>query len=190
MNRTTRNLAVAAFFVFVVLAAAVAGEDPGRPLVRGSAQLKTSTFSMGVELFEFGGDFGFGASLTSPWFLGNHAAVRVSGFAAYRDTGWNPYFGVRAGLAGGTLMSSADIRLYGDGGLLVLFPSALSDSSDAVFGGYGRFGFEFFIDPAESGVSYFMELGANGVAAIADREPGAPLYANGFSVTTGLRLYL
>jgi hypothetical protein len=39
-------------------------------------------------------------------------------------------------------------------------------------------------------MSYFAELGAVGIGARAEKLSSQPLYSNGFSISTGLRVYL
>ncbi len=86
-------------------------------------------------------------------------------------------------------MRNEDIRLYGEGGFLFVFPDSSFDSDTFVFGGYGHFGFEFSM-PNTSGsvsLSYFIELGTNGIGA---KTNSKDTYLNGFAVSTGLRVYL
>jgi len=67
--------------------------------------------------------------------------------------------------------------------------SHISFSFSIVFGGYGHFGFEFSM-PNTSGsvsLSYFIELGTNGIGA---KTNSKDTYLNGFAVSTGLRVYL
>ena len=146
-------------------------------------------FSLGTGLTDAAGEFGFQGNVTSPWFLWNKAAVRGSGFILYRESNWTPYYGFRLGLIGGTIMANADIRLYGEGGVQCIFPDESFDSDVFVIGGYGHFGFEFFVDRAHNGLTYYIELGSNGISATADSEAGSPLYMNGFATTVGLRFY-
>jgi hypothetical protein len=67
--------------------------------------------------------------------------------------------------------------------------SHASFSFSIVFGGYGHFGFEFFMPKASGPLSsaYFIELGTNGIGA---KTNSGQSYLNGFAVSTGLRVYL
>jgi len=67
--------------------------------------------------------------------------------------------------------------------------SHTSFSFSIVFGGYGHFGFEFFMPKAIASLSssYFIELGLNGVGA---KTNSGDTYLNGFAVSTSLRAYL
>jgi len=54
-----------------------------------------------------------------------------------------------------------------------------------VLGGYGLFGFEFKIAPR---FAYFIELGAVGTGATADKIESKPVYSNGFLTSVGLKI--
>jgi hypothetical protein len=146
-------------------------------------------FALSVGLADYAGDLAVTASATTPWILDGHAAARASAFLCMRDTTMTPYYGFRLGLIGGTMLVSADIRLYGEGGALLLVPTSTVDTAPLRFGGYGHFGFEFFVDRARVGSAYFIELGTNGIGARADAETGTPLYMNGFAASVGFRWY-
>jgi hypothetical protein len=192
MKKSVKCAAIAIIALAGTLFAANAGAETaqseaatgiGRTIATGAG------FALDIGLTDGAGDFGAKAGITTPWILGGHAAARISGTAFMRSTNWKPYFTVRAGLIGASFMANADIRLYGEGGALLLLPPEASDSSAFAFGGYGHFGFEFFMDRAHSGCAYFVELGSNGIGARADREAGSPIYLNGFSTTVGVRWY-
>jgi hypothetical protein len=187
MKKTRKTAAIAAIMIAGTLFAANAGAETAqgteRPTPAGEG------FAIDIGLTDGAGDLGFRAGLTTPWILGGHAAARLTGSVFMRDTNWHPYCTVRAGLVGASFMASADIRLYGEGGALLLLPPADSDSSAFRLGGYGHFGLEFFADRARSGSAYFIELGTNGVGARADKEAGSPIYLNGFSSSVGFRWY-
>lgn len=79
------------------------------------------------------------------------------------------------------------IRLYGEGGVITIFPSSDFSSDDMVFGGYGLFGFEFFFGKMGN---YFIEIGGIGTGAVADKIINRPIYSNGLSISTGFRFFL
>jgi hypothetical protein len=54
-------------------------------------------------------------------------------------------------------------------------------------GGYGLFGFEFFFTKFGN---YFIEIGAVGTGAKADKVASKPIYSNGLTVSTGMRFIL
>jgi hypothetical protein len=76
------------------------------------------------------------------------------------------------------------MRLYGEGGVIVLFPSSEFSSESEVLGGYGLFGFEFFFSHQSN---YFIEIGGIGTGAVADKASGKPIYSNGLLINVGLR---
>ena len=146
--------------------------------------------SAGLALADGAGDFGFQGNITSPWFFRQHMAIRGSGFMDYRTgNDWTPYYGAQLGLVGGSFMADADIRLYGEGGFTFLFPSSKFDDDRFVLGGYGHLGFEFFVDRAHTGLSYYLELGSHGIATKTKADAGSLQYLNGFATTAGLRWY-
>src|SRR6478736_1639108 len=149
-----------------------------RPLKNGLA--------IGYQLAQYQNDFGFGLNFTSPFYFGQNVGFRLKSnvmFLQHIDasgfTTWTPYANVSLGMIGIGGMVSENIRLYGEGGLLVLFPSARFSSQSAQVGGYGLFGFEFFLS---KGFNYFIEIGGVGIGALADKVPHQPIYSNGLSV--------
>ena len=72
---------------------------------------------------------------------------------------------------GGHIMKTANIRLYGGGGALFLFPMKEGEPK-AKYGGHGFFGFEYFMDETPVGLSLFTEIGGGNL---------------GFSAKAGLR---
>ncbi len=145
--------------------------------------------SVGYGLARAQDEFSLNANLTSPWVLGNHAAIRLWALGLFHTGSWQPYYGFRFGLIGGSLMETAAIRLYGEGGVLMVIPSSSFDSDTTIWGGYGLFGFEFFAYRPGHGLAFYIELGSNGVDARAEKEAGSPMYLNGFETSAGLRYY-
>ena len=102
-------------------------------------------------------------------------------------TTWTPYSNASLGLIGVGGMIGDHVRLYGEGGIVGLFPSSDFSSERFEFGGYGLFGFEFFMNRASN---YFIEIGGIGSGAIADRIDNQPIYSNGLIISTGFRIHL
>lgn len=100
---------------------------------------------------------------------------------------WTPYTNFTLGLVGvgGTISDWA--RFYGEGGLILILPAEGFSSETSELGGYGLFGFEFFMN---SHINYYIELGATGTGARADKLAFNPIYSNGFLVQTGFRIVL
>ena len=147
--------------------------------------------SIGTELNEFSGSFGVGANFTSPYYFENSFAVRITFNQAWlpatvgTEQTWYGFQVLRVGLVGGSIMKDM-MRMYGVGGLLVGFPNS-AFSSSTVVGGFGAFGFEFI---SGHSVNYFIELGALGTGAQAEKVAGQPIYLNGFQSTVGFRYSL
>ncbi len=171
----------------VLLAALLWVGAPAAAETTGGGLNKTSALSVGFSIHEWEDDFGLGGTLTSPWFLWNHGALRLSGAVLFKENfDWQPYYSLRAGLVGGSFMKTAAIRLYGEGGFLFVFPHADFDAELFRLGGYGHFGFEFFLDTASWPSSYYIELGSNGILT---KDINGTPYLNGFALSCGMRLY-
>lgn len=149
-----------------------------------------SNLGLGFHLIQNQQDFGLGLNLTSPFFANNRFAFRMRGNFMWHqhldstNTTWTPYSNLSLGIigVGGEIGNFA--RLYGEGGIVGLLPSSDFSSEDAVFGGYGLFGFEFFMNNASN---YFIEIGGIGTGATADKIPGNPIYSNGLTISVGFR---
>lgn len=161
-------------------------------ITRGQSVVNTGT-GFGFQLNQFQRDFGFGASITSPLFVHDHLGVRLRGNLMFYEhvengtTTWSPYANMTLGLIGigGTIADF--IRLYGEGGVVMLMPAESFSGEDFVLGGYGLFGFEFFMDRY---INYFIEIGGVGTGAVADKLPSSPIYSNGLLISTGFRVHL
>ena len=148
-------------------------------------------FGLGFHLGQYQKDFGIGLNLTSPYFANDRIAIRLKGNMMWfehldnnSETTWTPYSNLSLGIVGvaGEILNF--IRLYGEGGIIVLLPSSDFSSESTQFGGYGVFGFEFFFD---SHNNYFIEIGGVGTGATADKIPGKPIYSNGLIIDVGYR---
>jgi len=151
-------------------------------------------FALGFNLNQFQHDFGLGLNFTSPYFLKNSMAVRLNTNVMWlqhinnktNEQTWSTYSNVKLGLIGVGGNIGNFLRLYGEGGIIAILPnSEFSDISS--LGGYGVFGFEFFM---AKNFNYYIELGGIGSGAIAEKIPTKPIYSNGFSVSVGFRVNL
>ncbi|MBN2000435.1 hypothetical protein JW935_22990 [candidate division KSB1 bacterium] len=158
---------------------------------------RASGFSIGGGLHRIQENFGMDLCITSPYFAGEHIALQLSAKMSYlngipaneTEFTWMPYNTVTFGLIGVGGSIAKSIRLYGKGGLAFLMPNS-DFSGDNVVGGYGVFGFEFFVaSEANAPVSYYIELGGIGTGAKAEKLPGKPLYSNGFITAVGFKYY-
>lgn len=150
-----------------------------------------SGLSFGMQLNQYQRDFGLGFQVTSPAIFNDHLALRARYNFMFHEYvngdayTWEPYSNLTVGVIG-YAATNGSTRLYGEGGLIMIFPSSSFASGNNV-GGYGLFGFEFFMaNPA----SYFIELGGVGSGARADKLPLEPIYSNGFMISTGFRFTL
>jgi hypothetical protein len=147
----------------------------------------------GFQLNQYQKDFGFGLNLTSPHFAHDQVAVRMRGNLMYyeqlkdNEYTWTPYTNLTLGLIGVGGYVSENIRLYGEGGVIGIFPSEDFSTQNLAIGGYGLFGFEFFM---ANSTNYFIEIGSVGKGDTADKLPGKPIYSNGLTVSTGFRIFL
>lgn len=155
-------------------------------------------FGVGFKLNQVQGDFGLGLDFTSPSFIHNSVSVRLNTLYFFREhfsteegeNTWTPYFVGRLGLVGIGGKPAPFLRLYGEGGCLIGIGSNEFTSEDNFFGGYGLFGFEFFMSQeAAEIVSYYIELGGTGGGGRADKIFGNPIYHNGFTIGSGFRFY-
>ncbi|MBL7104991.1 MAG: hypothetical protein ISS18_11745 [Bacteroidales bacterium] len=151
----------------------------------------SNKFGMGFQLNQYQNDFGLGLNMTSPYFAHDKIAVRFRGNFMFNEhvknneTTWTPYSNISLGLIGVAGKVCDFIRLYGEGGIISLFPSDEFSSEEFVFGGYGLFGFEFYMN---SRSNYFIEIGGVGTGATADNITNEPIYSNGLLISTGFRI--
>ena len=106
-------------------------------------------------------------------------------------TEWLPYQNIRLGVSSSAGSMCSCLRLYGEGGATLLILDPKISTEQMSFGGYGIFGFEFFMGSFEhSNMSFFIELGGMGTGASANKLAAKPLLSNGFITSTGFRIYL
>jgi len=168
-------------------------------MAQGGRTPAKNHIGIGGNLNNFQNDFGLGVNVTSPYFFQGATAFRVHANYMWlqhtkidgSSTVWTPYYSFQFGTIGGAAIIANFLRLYGEGGLILLLPNKDFSSNSTEIGGYGVFGFEFFMSQSpQSFISYFIELGGMGTGAKADKAPGKPVYSNGFSVSVGFRFYL
>jgi len=153
----------------------------------------SKNFGFGFQLGQYQKDFGLGINLTSPYFAHEHLAIRVRGnllwneHLAGKEMTWSQYSNLSIGVVSVAGEIGNFMRLYGEGGFLMLFPNSDFSSEGIEMGGYGLFGFEFFFYPKGN---YFIEIGGVGTGATADKVPGNPIYSNGLLINAGFRFQL
>lgn len=162
-------------------------------LICTQAQEKTmsTNFGMGFHLNQYQNDFGIGLNITSPFFIKESIAIRVRGNFMFNEhvqdssTTWSPYSNFTAGVVGVGGKIGEFIRLYGEGGVIFIIPSSEFSSSNLEIGGYGLFGFEFYMAEKHA---YYIEIGGAGTGAVADKVENKPIYSNGLIISVGYRL--
>ncbi len=181
--------------VSLVLAILLILALPSVALAGDGAQLRRANFAVGYHLNNFRYDFGYGLNVTSPYFFNDRVAVRLSVNTMYFEgipagrTGmdWMPYTVYKLGLLGASTVVNDLFRLYGEGGFLYIVPNSRFSEKNSL-GGYGHFGFEFFMDQ-NAPLCYFIELGSVGSGTRAEKIAGKPYYAAGFAAAVGLRYH-
>lgn len=147
-------------------------------------------FGLGFHLTQHQKDFGLGIDVTSPYFVHGKMAVRMRGNLVFNEhvqgstTTWSPYSNLSLGLIGVGGEVNGFLRLYGEGGFILLFPSDEFSSANTELGGYGLFGFEFHMSPHKN---YYIEIGGVGTGASADKVENSPIYSNGLLINVGFR---
>jgi hypothetical protein len=150
--------------------------------------------ALGYGVGQYGKDFVVQLNVSSPFFAAQNMGIRFRGNLAFNEhpdaageTVWTPYGNLSLGLVGVGGMVGESIRLYGEGGALCLLPSTQFSKEAVVPGGYGLFGFEFFMT---RNANYYIEIGGAGSGAVADKIPGRPIYSNGLLINVGFRITL
>ncbi len=148
-------------------------------------------FGLGFQLGQYQNDFGLGINMTSPFFVYDRLAVRVRGNFMWNEhldsnveTTWTSYSNLSLGVLGIGREIGDFVRLYGEGGGIFLFPPSELSSNSFEFGGYGLIGFEFFLTRSSN---YFIEIGAVGTGAKAEKVATKPIYSNGLLINVGYR---
>ncbi len=152
-------------------------------------------FGFGFQIGQIQNDFGVGINVMSPFFANKMMAARLRGNLMWHqhlcvedeEIVWSPYFNLSLGLFSVAAEVGGFMRLYGEGGVICLFPSDEFSSDTYSLGGFGLFGFEFFMSDY---FSYLIEIGGVGIGAKADKIPHKPIYSNGLIINTGFRVQL
>jgi hypothetical protein len=154
-------------------------------------------FAIGFDIDSYSNNFGGGLNLSSPYFFDNISHVQLTADMAYvqgvktgeTTTTWAPYGLFKLGYFSGRFIEGTSIRIYGGGGLVILAPPSSLSSSGVNFGGYGLTGVEILVNKKRT-KGLFLEFGAMGTGAFADKMVSSPIYANGFTVSWGYKYYL
>ncbi|MEZ4983719.1 MAG: hypothetical protein R2795_01565 [Saprospiraceae bacterium] len=160
-----------------------------------SAQTQHSErFRIGFQIGQSGLDFGLGLNMSIPivrevvslrltasnhWLTYQQAETSVS----------TTYQIVRLGTAPMGWFVADRMRVYGEGGVSVLFPSAELSATRQTVGGYGVFGFECFVQEAY-GSSLYFEIGGTSAGAQTSSTIEQPSFGAGLLINAGFRLAL
>ncbi len=161
-------------------------------MLRATAHEERNPVKLGFQLNQFQSDFGLGLNFTSPK-IKQHFAIRLRLNFMFNEhlqkgeTVWTPYQNIGLGFMSGEHEISENLFLYGEGGVMCLFPSSEFSSESFELAGYGLFGFQFNFDP---NFGYFIEMGGIGTGAVEDKVPTKPIYSNGFLISVGWRMKL
>jgi hypothetical protein len=150
--------------------------------------------SVGFSVSEIQNDFGVGLDLATPYFLADRIGFRARGNLRWLEhigddleTTWTPYAQFSLGVVAVAREFSDVMRLYAEGGVIGIVPNEEFSNESFELGGYGLFGFEFFI---VRNLNYYMEVGGVGTSARANEQVGNPIYSNGLSISGGFRVQL
>ena len=184
-------------FILVGLVLVVPVEAQEQKAEETAKPARSSKFSIGFGLQTIQDDFGLELNLTTPYFANQMVAWRFRGGVAWAngipdgeaEEDWLLYAPVRFAFVGSWAFAADRIRLYSEGGSIMIFSvQDVSSETYAGVGGYGLFGFEFFANDHVP-VTYFFEGGGMGTNAEADKMKGDPSLANGFFASVGIRWY-
>lgn len=143
---------------------------------KGAWKRHNDSLSIGFKLEEINDNLGINLDLVSPTFLRFFNARVSAGYIMEKPGFESTHNKYLFGLRGYGAPVTDFLKLYGEfGGVLI------QEKNNFEAGIYGLFGFEFFTaTDYKSPVSYFIELGTNGLAE--------DLY-NGFTTNVGFRYY-
>jgi hypothetical protein len=164
-------------------------------LFMGSLQSQDRTaLRAGFMIQEFAGDFGLGLQLDIP--TAQHwPVIWLAGSWLWKEIPVNNDFGearfqtVRLGLASKSFKVDDQIRVYGEGGVKAILLNDELSTESLELGGYGLFGFEFFVREY-GGSAIFLEMGGSSVGNGIERKEGIPTLGSGFMMGAGFRLAL
>lgn len=155
---------------------------------------KKNGMGYGFQLNQYQNDFGLGLNFSSPNFFNESMCIRLRANAMFYEyvndelkTDWESYANIMLGFSSASYKINDAIALYGEGGVIGIFPSSKISSSDLEIGAYGIFGFEFYF---YDGFCYFLEAGGIGSGATADKLATEPIYSDGFLMSVGFKVKL
>jgi hypothetical protein len=150
--------------------------------------------AVGFHLNQFQNDFGLGLDLTSPYFFKHRVAFRVSANVQWLQsispatmvTDWTAYQSYKVGVTGFRTSITKGLNIYSEGGIVLVLPDKTFSDESLALGGYGSFGFEFFVNKS---FCYYLEMGGMGLGKVAEKALYEPVYSNGFTASVGFRIH-
>jgi len=159
---------------------------------KSHCQSRNST-SVGFKISKVQDDFRLGLDVISPYFVHNKIAVRFSANNSWFEhilegiSTWTPYQSIQLSMRSRQFVIDDKLFIYGDGGLMFLFPNDDFSSKNLALGGYGLVGVEF---KSSNLNAFYLEMGGMGNSVRADNIPTSPSFSNRFITNTGFRFYL
>lgn len=197
----TKTLFISCCLALAALTANAQNDDVEKDMdiiekrMEGKPTKAAHKIAIGYNLTDVQNSFGIGLNVTSPYFFHKSMAVRLRANMQFLQhiptatptaTIWSPYGMLQLGLVGGDGVVKKNMRFYGEGGVVVIMPND-EFSANSTVGGYGLFGFEFFLAKP---IAFHIEMGGMGTGGTAEKSVGKPIYANGFLTNVGVRLLL
>jgi hypothetical protein len=179
---------VALLFIALTSATLVIAQD--------SVSLPLNKFSFGVSGGLYDGDQGLMMSVTTPYFIDNRVATRISGGMLWSEIYYaeKGSFARYGGVLTGLVLLITDqkwIRVYAEPGIATVFPHHTFSDKSAVPMFYGLAGLDFYFRRLKSfKLIYFIEFGCIANTSQAEKLEGQPDYCNGTMGITGFRFHL
>lgn len=158
----------------------------------GVKSQESNGFRIAYNLTEIQGDFGYGLQMETPSFLHHYLTLKLRANQLFLDydlggkNTWSPFWHFGLGVSSNPVSVSQAVSLYGEGGAMLSLPNSDFSSSSSELGGYGLFGFNFNFSP---NFCYFMEAGAIGSGARAEKSDNQRMYSNGFLINVGFKMH-
>jgi hypothetical protein len=162
-----------------------------QPVTNDVAPTVPNKLEIGFNISQYQNDFGIGLHILSPYFMRGAIAIKAGTNIQWlenfngTETTLTTYQNIRLGTRGRSFQVNYNISVYGEGGVFMVLPNRDFSTESVVMGGYGLFGFDFKISQR---FAFFIELGAVGTGARADKIAGKPIYSNGFLTNVGLKM--
>lgn len=162
-----------------------------------TVQANPNKLQVGFNLSQYQNDFGVGVNIVTPHIVNESLAFKfgynnqwfehAAADGLDIETVWTAYQNIQLGIRSRNPIIKDKVYIYGEGGLVIIMPNEKFSSESSELGGYGLFGFEFFVFDR---FSYYLEVGGVGTGAIANEIAFSPIYSNGILLNVGFRVGL